>query len=150
MSNPLKLMALDTEDLLVLSAHVQDGVLKSGEIEYQSATGNLIIPLNRFAWELPSAQRLFFKKFERRRSILHVSKVRSIRSTALDRDDEDEVQSLLSLDFVGGEGPQDPSGNIELNFGGEAKIIAAVECIEVRLTDMGAAWAASSKPQHHV
>ena len=28
MSNPLKLMALDTEDLLVLSAHVQDGVLK--------------------------------------------------------------------------------------------------------------------------
>lgn len=150
MSNPLKLMAMDTDDLVVMSAHVQDSVLKSHEIQFRPEQGELIIPINRFVWELPSAQRRFFKSFERRRSVLHFSKVTAVRSAGIDRFDDSEVLSLLSLQFSGNDGPQDPCGHLELNFGGGAEIMLEIECIEIRLTDLGGAWSASSKPRHTV
>ena len=60
MADNLKLMALDADDLLVISAHVQDSVLLSAEIEFDPQKGLLFLPINRFAWEAPSARRLLF------------------------------------------------------------------------------------------
>ena len=85
MADNLKLMALDADDLLVLSAHVQDSVLLSSEIEFDPNKGLLFLPINRFAWEAPSARRLFFKKYQRRRSVLHFSKIKSLKSSGVDR-----------------------------------------------------------------
>ena len=149
MADILKLMALDADDLLVISAHLQDSVLLSAEIEYDPTKGLLFIPVNRFAWEAPAARRLLFKKYERRRSVLHFSKVTSLKSTGVDRGNATEVQSLLSITFVATEEEGNPGGQIRLDFGGGG-LLLEVECIEAQLTDLGAAWKASSKPQHNL
>lgn len=150
MADNLKLMALDADDLLVISAHVQDSVLLSADIEFDPQKGLLFLPINRFAWEAPSARRMFFKKFERRRSILHFSKITSLKSTGVDRGNATEVQSLLSITFTASSDAGDPGGQIQLDFGGGGGLLLDVECIEAQLTDLGAAWKASSKPQHGV
>ena len=150
MADNLKLMALDADDLLVLSAHVQDSVLLSAEIEFDPNEGLLFLPINRFAWEAPSARRLFFKKYQRRRSVLHFSKIKSLKSSGVDRGNASEVQSVLSITFQASPQEDDPGGQIQLDFAGGGGLLLDVECIEAQLTDLGAAWKASSKPQHGV
>ncbi|MCJ8310067.1 MAG: DUF2948 family protein [Rhizobiaceae bacterium] len=150
MADNLKLMALDADDLLVLSAHVQDSVLLSAEIEFDPNKGLLFLPINRFAWEAPSARRLFFKKYQRRRSVLHFSKIKSLKSSGVDRSSASEVQSVLSITFQASPQEDDPGGQIQLDFAGGGGLLLDVECIEAQLTDLGAAWKASSKPQHGV
>lgn len=150
MSELLKLMALDAEDLVVVSAHVQDSVLRSSEIEYSAATGQLILPVNRFAWEAPATRRFLKKTYQRRRSILNFSRVTGLKSSAVDRDDETQVKSLLSITFVPAPDETNPGGQIQLDFGGGGGLLFDVECIEAQLTDLGAAWQASRKPQHNL
>ncbi|MEP1209057.1 MAG: DUF2948 family protein [Rhizobiaceae bacterium] len=150
MSDSLKLMALDADDLLIISAYVQDSVLRSCEIEYAPDKGLLILPVNRFAWEAPAARRILFKKYQRRRSVLHFSKVTGLKSSTVDRDDETQVKSLLSISFIPAADSNDPGGQIKLDFGGGGGLLLDVECIEAQLTDLGAAWEASSRPQHNL
>ena len=147
MSDQLKLMALDRDDLAVISAHVQDAVLKSSEVEYFPGEGRLLIPINRFAWEAKSARRWFFKRYERRRSALHFDRVQSIRAKGVDRHDPAQVLALLAVGFAH-HNEDDPAGTVELTFAGGAAISVLVECIESQLTDLGAAWATSARPRH--
>ena len=44
----LKLVALDNDDIEVLSAHVQDSVVKVGDVLWRPSEKRLIIVLNRF------------------------------------------------------------------------------------------------------
>ena len=148
MASSLKLLAMDPDDLIVISAHVQDSVLRSCEIEFDPARKLLFLPINRFAWESPGARKRIFKSYERRRSVLHFSQIRSIRSNNIDRGDETQVKCVLSIEFQPSVVEGDPGGAIQINFAGGGGLQLDVECIEAQLTDMGAAWSASSKPKH--
>ncbi|MCO5063397.1 MAG: DUF2948 family protein [Rhizobiaceae bacterium] len=142
---PLKLIALDADDLKIVSAHVQDAVLKVGDLRFDAARRSLVLPMNRFAWE--SAAGLIRQHNERRNAVLHFDRVKSVRSTGIPRDRKAEILSLLAIDFEAG---SEPSGEIVLLFAGGSIIRAEVECIEARLTDLGGAWQASSRPVHKV
>ncbi len=50
MSEKLKLAALDTSDLEVISAHLQDAVMLIGDMRYDPKQGNIIFLMNRFDW----------------------------------------------------------------------------------------------------
>jgi len=41
-----------------------------------------------------------------------------------------------------------PDGTVELAFAGGGTIRLAVECLEARMQDLGAAWAAKATPAH--
>ncbi len=140
----LKLAALDTDDLTVISACCQDAVLKVGEINVLPQEKRLILPVNRYAWE-KNNEHLAIP--ERRRSVLHFDRVVSVQSHGIDRKKPDEVLSLLAIRFVETDAP---SGTVELVFAGEAMLRISVECIEVQLADLGATWAAKAKPKHNV
>lgn len=139
----LKLAALDEQDLKVVSAHVQDGVLKAGDIKWLSAESRFLLAMNRFAWE--KKQRLFQPGHERRRSVLQFDKVLAVKSHGIDPADSDKVLSLLAVTFSPASAP---AGTIELVFSGDAAIRLEVEYIEARLTDLGAAWQTRSRPAH--
>lgn len=139
----LKLVALDEEDLRIVSAHVQDAVLKRADIDFRAGEKRLLLAMNRFVWENPEG--VFRRRNERRRSVLHFDRVLSVRSTGIDPARPDEVLSLLAIGFEPGEAP---SGVIELVFAGQAALRLEVECIEARLADLGAAWDTPSRPAH--
>lgn len=148
MTKILKLAAFDNADLEVVSAHCQDAVLKSSEIDFDPSNKRLLLPVNRFAWEAPGARRWFFKTYERRRCVLHIDLAKSIRSKGLNKNDDDEVRSILSIDFHSEEDEEGSAGTLEIIFSGGASLLVEVEALEMRLTDLGATWAANSKPKH--
>jgi len=140
---PLKLVALDEEDLGIVSAHVQDAVMKTGDISYHAGEKRLIVTMNRFVWE--KKQRLFSREHERRRSVLNFDRVLSVKSSGIDRSRADDILSLLAITFA----PADaPAGTVEMSFSGGGTLRLDVECIEARLTDTGSAWKALAKPRH--
>ncbi|EJC82483.1 Protein of unknown function (DUF2948) [Rhizobium leguminosarum bv. trifolii WSM2297] len=139
----LKLVALDDEDLAVISAHMQDSVFKVGDIDWSPREAQFALAVNRFVWEGAERKR---KGFERRRAALVFKRVLAVRSLGIDRGKRDEVLSLLALRFdKKGDGPE---GTLELSLSGTASIALDVECIEVQMADIGGAWQASSKPRH--
>lgn len=139
----LRLVALDDEDLAVVSAHVQDAVMKVANIDYSPATKQFMLTMNRFAWEAAAGGRKAGD--ERRQSVLAFSRVLSAKALGIDRARKEDVLSLLAVRFVGGDAP---AGTVELVFSGDSAIRLDVECIEARLGDTGGAWGASSRPAH--
>ena len=139
----LKLMALDQEDLEIVSAHVQDAVFKVSGLDYAPRSKQLSLVINRFVWETAEGRG---KSFERRRSLLAFKRVSAVRSIGFDRKDDETVLSLLAIQFEpNGEGPD---GTVEFILSGEASIMLDVECIEVQLADTGGAWETGFKPRH--
>lgn len=140
----LKLVALDEQDLEIVSAHVQDAVMKVGDLTYLAAEKRFVIGMNRFVWE--NRPGFFTRRHERRRSILHFEGVLAVRTTGFAREATDDVLSLLAIRFLpGGEAP---SGTVELTCSGNAAIRLDVDYVEARLADLGAAWETTSRPIH--
>ena len=139
----LKLVALDEEDLKIVSAHVQDAVLKVGDLEFLRASKLFVLPMYRFAWEAePTSSKA---QPEQRNSVLHFSRVLSVKLSGIARDKPEDVLSLLAVLFTAAD---EPAGTIDLVFSGGAAIRLEVECIEARLADLGGAWEAGSRPEH--
>ena len=139
----LKLLALDGEDLAVISAHMQDSVLKVGDLVYAPRLGQFTLAANRFDWEEADRKA---KAYQRHRTVLVFKRVLAVRSNGIDRRRADEVLSLLAIRFdPKGEGPE---GTVELTLAGKASVALDVECIEVQLADVGGAWETSLKPSH--
>lgn len=139
----LKLVALDEQDLSIVSAHVQDAVLKVGDLQFLPAAKRFVLTMNRFVWEAKSG--LLRQHNERRQAVLHFDRVLGAKSSGIARDRPDEVLSLLAISFIE---ISKPAGIVELIFSGGGAIMLDVECIEARLADVGGAWEATSRPAH--
>ena len=137
----LKLIALDAEDLQVVSSCCQDAVLKVGDLDFLASKKQFTLSLNRFVWELDGKTKIP----ERRKSVLHFARVNSVKVSGIDRANKEIVLSLLAVLFEAGD---EPSGEIELVFAGDGAIKLNVECIEAQLADMPAAWEAKGRPSH--
>src|SRR3954464_1592924 len=106
---PLKLTALDADDLVVISAHLQDAVLLTGDIKYLRDQGKLALAANRFVWNGDERNAMG----ERRRTGLQFNRVTAARSQRINLADPEGVLSLLSITFAE---TNAPSGALTLNF----------------------------------
>lgn len=139
----LKLVALDTEDLSIISAHMQDSVFKLQDVSWSQRDMQFAVAANRFVWEENLRKR---KSFERRRAALVFKRVLAVRSIGFDRNNKTAVLSLLSVTFQ--QKDQGPEGEVILTLAGGGEIVLEVECIEVQLADVGGAWETASRPRH--
>ncbi|TGQ66214.1 MAG: DUF2948 family protein [Mesorhizobium sp.] len=139
----LKLIALDDQDLGIVSAHVQDAVMKVSDLEFLPSAKRFVLTMNRFVWEAKSG--LFRQHNERRQAVLHFDRVLGAKTSGIARDKPAEVLSLLAVSFIE---ISKPAGIVELIFSGGSAIMLDVECIEARLADIGGAWEATSRPAH--
>lgn len=139
----LKLLALDSDDLAVISAHIQDSVFKLSDVRYEARRGQFALQFNRFLWEKTGKDS---NQNARCRSYLCFKRVDGVRSSGLDRKDVDKVHSILALNFK--QQDDGPSGTLELILAGQGAIALDVECIEVQLADVSGAWDTKSKPEH--
>ncbi|RUU62054.1 DUF2948 family protein, partial [Mesorhizobium sp. M7A.T.Ca.TU.009.01.1.2] len=89
----LKLIALDDQDLSIVSAHVQDAVLKVSDLEFLPAAKRFLLTMNRFVWEAKSG--LFRQHNERRQAVLHFDRVLGAKTSGIDRDKPAEVCPCL-------------------------------------------------------
>lgn len=140
---PLRVHALDAEDLHLLSACLQDALLRIGDMAYLPQKRRFALIADRFDW----AREASTGDLERARAGLHFETVRSVRCKGVARDYPNMVLELLTIAFEAG--PQ-PQGRISLNFAGGATILLEVDCIEAQLGDLGPRWRVSCRPAHEL
>jgi hypothetical protein len=146
----LKLIALDEEDLAVISAQLQDAVVRVGELAYLKGERRFATVVNRFNWMAalqagktgPADD-----SFERRQTALRFEGVSAAQLQNIDLADKRRVLSLLAIQFAKAS-EDDPGGHITLVFSGGSGIRLTVDYIECELRDLGAAWSTKSQPKH--
>jgi Protein of unknown function (DUF2948) len=146
----LKLIALESEDLKVVSAQLQDAVLKIADIGYFPSEKRFAALLNRFDWtEVQVAENAHksSQPYTRRRTALRFENVNAARLKGIDLSKKEHVLNLLAIQFEAN-AEDDPSGYVSLIFAGDAAIRLDVEYIEAEMRDLGGVWATSSKPEH--
>ena len=142
----LKLIALDEDDLAVISAHLQDAVLKVADLAYLPKEKRFAALANRFDWadalkegkNRPDA-------FARRQAALRFERVLSAKVSGIDLKNGSAVLSLLAIGF---EPKEAPGGDVMLLFADGGAIRLQVEVIEAELKDLGPVWQAKSRPKH--
>ena len=136
----LRLTASDVDDLAILSAQMQDAVMKRADLRFDKKRRRFALVANRFAWDaLPEKQR--------RRAGLHFEDVEFVQSTGFARLPADAVLSLLAITFVPAD---DLSGIITLHFSSGIHLKLNATCINAALTDLGGAWGTTAMPIHKV
>jgi len=138
----LKLVALDNDDIEVVSAHVQDSCVRIGDILWRPAEKRLIVVINRFDWESAQSPQ---PPYRRRRAALRFERVNAFKARNVACADKDAVLNLLAVEF----NPTDtPAGQVILTFSGGAALRLDVECLEAELADLGPVWATACCPAH--
>jgi len=141
----LKFVVLDEEDLEVVSAHVQDAVVKAADVVWRPQDKRLVVPIARFDWESAQGAQADKPEFRRRSAALRFERVLSCKCREVAG--RDAVLNLLALEFAETDAP---SGVVTLTFSGGAAIRLEVECLEGELADLGPSWAAAKCPAHAV
>ncbi len=144
----LKLVALDRDDIAIVSAHVQDALVRVAEIFWQPRERRFVMALNRFDWVAAadaSADR--GPDYRRRRTALRFERVLSCKCRNLDQSNKDARLNLLAVEFAESEAP---AGTVTLTFSGGGVIRLDVECLEAELADLGEVFVADGCPNHFV
>jgi hypothetical protein len=126
-----KLIALDADDLAVISAHVQDAFVQTRDIIWRQAEKRLVVGMNRLDWE-----QTLGGETEPRRLIaaLRFDRVLSCKSRNIDLDAPQTALELLGIAFHPGEAP---GGSAVLLFSHGGALRLDVECLECELADLG-------------
>jgi hypothetical protein len=142
----LKLVALDKDDIEVVSAHVQDALVKVADIFWHPHEHRFVMALNRFDWMAAADAKSAPKADYRRcRTALRFERVLSCKCRNLDQANKDARLNLLAVEFA--EHDQ-PSGVVKLTFSGGGVIRLEVECLEAELADLGEVFTAELCPDH--
>ena len=139
----LKLIAKTMEDLRVISAHLQDSIVKTSDIANLKKNKIFLMQLNRFMWE--DVEKGVFRKNKRIRTVLKFENVLKATSKNVKQNKNDRF-----LDFLAIETFKMPDKNYEMNliFSGDMVIKLVTEAVEVTLDDQGSPWESKNKPKH--
>ena len=140
----LKLIAKTQEDLRVISAHLQDSIVKTSDIANLKKNKIFLMQLNRFMWE--DVEKGVFRKNKRIRTVLKFENVLKVTSKNVNQNKNDRF-----LDFLAIETFKMPDKNYEMNliFSGDTVIKLITEALELTLDDQGLPWESKNKPKHN-
>ena len=139
---PLKLIALDKDDLEVISAHLQDSAVKVSDVFWLPQEKRLVIGCDRFDWLAAACEEK--QEFRRCRTGLRFERVYSCQCRGIDPADKTAVLNLLAVDFIETDAP---AGEVVLTFEDDKVIRLTVECLEAEIADISDTWACAC-PQH--
>jgi len=139
----LKLIARTTEDLRVISAHLQDSIVKTSDIANLKKNRIFLMQLNRFMWE--DVEKGVFRKNKRIRTVLKFENILKVASKNVDQNKNDRFLDFLAIETI-----KMPDKNYEMNliFSGDVVLKLIAEAIEVTLDDQGSPWESKNKPEH--
>jgi hypothetical protein len=140
--DPLKLIALDRDDIEIVSAHLQDALVKVADVHWRPAEHRLVVALGRFDWEAAYRDQ---PEYRRRLAALRFDRVLACKCKNVKPHDKDAVLNLLAVEFAESDAP---AGVVTLVFSGDAAVRLEVECLEVELADLGPCWETAKCPEH--
>jgi hypothetical protein len=154
-TDELKLVALDKDDIEVVSAHVQDSLVQIGDIFWRPHDHRFVMALNRFDWmsavdmakngKIQSCAGEAQPDYRRCRTALRFERVLGCKCRNLDQTAKDAKLNLLAVEFAETDGP---AGVVSLIFSGGGVIRLEVECLEAELADLGEVSPVTICPDH--
>lgn len=151
MAEKFTLVAKDAEDLQVIAACLQDGLVRIGDLQFFADEARFAILVNRFKWEDEAGEsradsagkdRRFAstKMHQRVHSGVAFDRVRSIKMRGIDRQDRNRILNLLTITAE--------KDGIVLIFSGSATIRLETDGIACRVVDMDEPWPTVWRPKH--
>ena len=141
----LKLVALDRDDLDVLSAHLQDATVRVGDVFWQPDNHRFVMALNRFDWMSAVDGNAESASYRRCRTALRFERVNACKYRNLDQAEKNTLLNLLAVEFSENNAP---AGVVSLIFSGGGIIRLDVECLEAELADLGEVSPVAICPDH--
>jgi len=156
---PLRLRAVDADDLQTVAACLQDALVPLSEVAFLKDEHRFVMVANRFRWERPPAatppqpapgkDAPFAERddedggaalYERVNCGICFDRVRAVRYKGLDVRRKSQILNLLTL--------QSRPDAITLIFAGGAAIQLEVSAILCHLEDLGEPWPTRWQPAH--
>ena len=131
MNAQLKLIALDADDLAVISTHVQDARVQTADIVWRQGEKRLVVGMSRLDWEQTLAGETAPRRLV---AALRFDRVLACKSRNIDLEAPETVLKLHGIEFHPGEAP---GGSAVLLFNQGGALRLDVECLECQLTDLG-------------
>jgi|SRR6476659_955311 hypothetical protein len=138
----VKFIALDKEDLEVVSAHLQDAEITVADVHWRPGEKRLVLAVDRFDWPAAIAS---VPELRRCRAALRFERVLACKCKNVNPAGKDKVLNLLAVEFTES---SPPGGVVTLTFSGGATLRLDVECLEVELSDLGPIRVADCCPSH--
>lgn len=139
--DPLKLKALDTDDLVSLSALLQDAIVPLGSMAHHPKERAFSLLAHRFRWEKDPLVHQDTSLYERIHSLLSIHHVLSVQTKGLkDTHNPNQILNVLCLTFQ--------EGNLILTFSNDIHLQVNVEKLLVSLEDLDTSWPTPHKPHH--
>lgn len=139
----LRLLAVDQEDLSVLSAHMQDALVRVGDMAFVPGAHRFALLAARFDW----CACVEAGRCERARTGLHFEYVKHVSRSGFDQHDPEVLLNVLNIAF---EEKDSPAGIVEVHFSAGAALRLEVECLEAHMRDLGDRWQAKATPAHPI
>jgi hypothetical protein len=127
----LKLIALDADDLAVISTHVQDARVQTADIVWRQGEKRLVVGMNRLDWEQTLAGETAARRLI---SALRFDRVLACKSRNIDLEAPETALEMLGIEFHPDEAP---GGSVVLLFSQGGALRLDVECLECELADLG-------------
>ena len=141
---PLKLRAMDAEDLAVLSARLQDAIVPVSDMAFLPEERRFALVANRFLWE--SMRRKTTEAgsqdavYLRRNCGLRFEAVTAVRRRGIDLRDRERMLDLLAIRWH--------RDAVQLDFAGDATLRLEVEKLHCFAEDIGDPWPTARRPTH--
>ncbi len=131
MAEQLHLLAVDEEDLKVVSALMQDAAVRVGDVAFDARSHVVALVANRYRWEA--------KARSRSRAGLRIGSVTRAQRRNWPTSDQ-MVLDLLAI-RVDGE-------TLVLDFAAGTSLRLEVEAIDLTMEDLTGPWGTKTKPSH--
>jgi len=135
-ADPLKLRAVDGEDIAVMSAILQDALVAVSEIAYLPDEHRFVMIANRFRGEVATIN------LERVRCGVRFDNVTAVWRQGFSPRDRDRILVLLAI--------RAEDGVLRLDFAGGPAIRLEVAGILCHLEDLGEPWPTPRQPRHRI
>ena len=133
MSQQLRLIGQDADDLPVISALMQDAAVKVDDTAFDAKAHRFVLLANRFCWETKQPARI--------RTALRVECV----TRAQRRQWPSRGEQILALLAIRAE-----EGALVLDFAGGPSVRLEIECVDILLEDLTGPWGAKTVPRHAI
>jgi len=109
---PVKFVALDRDDLEVVSTHLQDALVKVADVMWRPQEKRLVVALSRFDWLSAEGTK---PELRRCRAALRFERVKCCKCRNVNPAGKDAVLNLLAVEFSE---TDPPAGVVNLIFSG--------------------------------
>jgi len=113
---PVKFVALDRDDLDVVSTHLQDALVKVADVIWRPQEKRLVVALSRFDWLSAEGTK---PELRRCRAALRFERVKCCKCRNVNPAGKDAVLNLLAVEFCE---TDSPAGIVNLIFSGGGPI----------------------------